>query len=43
MATIQTKYKVGDIVFLARAAREVRMHPCPDCNGTGRRFMPDPG
>jgi len=34
MATITTKYGIGDIVYLASTATERKQHPCPDCNGT---------
>lgn len=34
MATITTKYDVGDVVWLAESQYENRTHPCPDCLGT---------
>lgn len=34
MATIETKYSIGDIVWYAGTTTEQRQHPCPDCNGT---------
>lgn len=36
MAIIETKYGVGDVVFLATTMRERKQHPCPDCKGTRR-------
>lgn len=33
MATITTKYSVGDKVFHASLTTERRRHPCPDCKG----------
>jgi hypothetical protein len=38
MATITTKYSVGDVVYHAGTTTEGRKHPCPDCNGT-RHWM----
>lgn len=34
MATIETKYSVGDLVYHASTATERKQHPCPDCKGT---------
>ena len=34
MATITTKYSVGDVVYHAGTTTERKQHPCPDCNGT---------
>lgn len=33
MATITTKYSVGDKVFHAWTSTERKKHPCPDCKG----------
>lgn len=33
MATITTKYSVGDKVFHAWTSTERKQHPCPDCKG----------
>lgn len=33
MATIETKYSVGDVVFHASTTTERKQHPCPDCKG----------
>lgn len=33
MATITTKYSVGDKVFHASTTTERKKHPCPDCKG----------
>ena len=33
MATVETKYDIGQVVFFATARSESRRHPCPDCNG----------
>lgn len=33
MATITTKYSVGDKVFHAWTSTESKRHPCPDCKG----------
>jgi hypothetical protein len=33
MATIETKFGVGDVVWNATTATEKRRHPCPDCLG----------
>lgn len=34
MATITTKYSVGDVVYHAWTTTERRQHPCPDCKGS---------
>lgn len=34
MATIETKYSVGDTVYHAGTTTERKQHPCPDCKGT---------
>lgn len=34
MATITTKYSVGDVVYHASTVQTRKQHPCPDCNGT---------
>lgn len=34
MATLETRYNVGDVVWLAGTAVERKQHPCPDCLGT---------
>lgn len=34
MATIETKYGVGDVVFHAGTTTEAKQHPCPDCHNT---------
>ena len=34
MATINTKYSVGDTVWHANTTPETRQHPCPACLGT---------
>ena len=36
MATIQTKYSIGDVVYYASTTTERKQHPCPDCKGTKR-------
>jgi hypothetical protein len=33
MATITTKYSIGDAVFHASTTIERKKHPCPDCKG----------
>jgi hypothetical protein len=33
MATITTKYSIGDTVYLAWTTTEKKRHPCPDCLG----------
>lgn len=34
MATLTTKYSVGDTVFRAGTVSERKQHPCPDCLGS---------
>ncbi|MDR7032396.1 hypothetical protein [Mesorhizobium sp. BE184] len=34
MATLTTKYSVGDVVYHASTTSEKKRHPCPDCLGT---------
>lgn len=34
MATITTKYSIGDVVFFASTVTQTKQHPCPDCLGT---------
>lgn len=34
MATIETKYSIGDTVWWASTTTVKKQHPCPDCNGT---------
>lgn len=36
MAIIETKYSIGDVVYLASTTTERKQHPCPDCKGTKR-------
>lgn len=36
MATITTKYSVGDVVYHAGLTTERKQHACPDCMGTRR-------
>ena len=36
MATITTKYSIGDEVWHATTHMETKRHPCPDCLGEGR-------
>jgi hypothetical protein len=33
MATLTTKYSVGDVVYFASTTTEKKRHPCPDCKG----------
>lgn len=33
MATLETKYSVGDTVYHATTVRTSKQHPCPDCKG----------
>jgi hypothetical protein len=33
MATLTTKYSIGDIVWHASTTTERKQHPCPDCKG----------
>lgn len=34
MATLTTKYSIGDVVWYATTTTERKQHPCPDCLGT---------
>lgn len=34
MATIETKFGMGDVVWHAATTTEVKSHPCPDCLGS---------
>ena len=34
MATITTKFGVGDVVYFANTTTEAKAHPCPDCLGS---------
>lgn len=34
MATLTTKYSIGDIVYRAYTTTERKQHPCPDCLGS---------
>jgi len=34
MATIETKYSVGDVVYCAGTTTERKQHDCPDCKGS---------
>lgn len=36
MATLTTKYSVGDTVYHASTTSERKRHPCPDCMGAGK-------
>ena len=36
MATITTKYNIGDKVWHATTQATMKHHPCPDCLGTGK-------
>jgi len=33
MATLETKYSVGDTVYYAATVQTRKQHPCPDCKG----------
>lgn len=33
MATITTKYSIGDVVYFAGTVTAAKQHPCPDCKG----------
>jgi hypothetical protein len=43
MATITTKYSVGDIVYRAGTVAERKQHPCPDCKGLRKWKATSPG
>ena len=34
MATLTTKYSIGDVVWRAGTTTERKQHPCPDCQGS---------
>lgn len=34
MATIETKFSIGDVVYKAWTTTVSKQHPCPDCNGS---------
>lgn len=34
MATIETKFSIGDLVYKAWTTTVSKQHPCPDCNGS---------
>lgn len=34
MATLTTKFDIGDVVWHASTTTEKRQHPCPDCHGS---------
>lgn len=36
MATIKTKYNLGDVVYNASCYRDSYFEKCPDCDGTGK-------
>lgn len=36
MATIETKYNLGDVVYKASCHRDSYFEECPDCDGTGK-------
>lgn len=36
MATIETKYNLGDVVYNAFCYRDSYFEECPDCDGTGK-------
>lgn len=36
MAVIETRYSIGEVVFLACTTRTTKQHPCPDCKDTRR-------
>lgn len=42
MATITTKFDIGDTVFHARTATTVKSHPCPDCIGSKKWIAQSP-
>lgn len=42
MATIETKYSVGDVVWHATTVSETKTHDCPDCNGERKWFVTSP-
>ena len=34
MATLETKFSIGDVVYYATTSHTQKQRPCPDCNGT---------
>lgn len=42
MATINTKFSVGDSVYHASTTTERKKHPCPDCLGTRKWLAKSP-
>jgi hypothetical protein len=42
MATITTKYDIGDTVWHEGLTTEVRQHPCPDCKGSRKWVATSP-
>lgn len=38
MATIETKFSIGDVVYKAWTTTVTKQHPCPDCKGV-RKWM----
>ena len=36
MASIETKYSIGDVVYHAAIHQTTKQHPCPDCKGEGK-------
>lgn len=43
MATITTKYSIGDKVYHATTTTEKKRHPCPDCLGERKWSVKSPG
>lgn len=42
MATITTKYSIGDTVYLASTHVETKQHECPDCKGSRKWLATSP-
>lgn len=42
MATITTKFSIGDTVYYATTTTERKRHPCPDCLDTRKWFAKSP-
>lgn len=42
MATIETKYSIGDVVFIATTTIENKRHACPDCLGANEWRITSP-
>jgi hypothetical protein len=42
MATIETKYSIGDVVYFATTTKERRRHACPDCLGSEKWSVTSP-